>query len=97
VPFEGTDFLLDFDWNGRASAWFLSVYSADEAPLVLGIKVVSNRPLLHRFRSTPGLPAGDLVAVDFTGLIPYAGFDRLGAEVAFKYLTSDETIADGAA
>jgi hypothetical protein len=91
------DYLLDFNWNGRASAWFLSVFTADETPLVQGLKVVSNRPLLKRFHYISGMPAGDLVAVDFTGSVPYAGFDQLGAEVSLKYLTSDETIADGTA
>ena len=90
VPLDGVDFLLDFTWNARAGAWFLSVFSADETPLAQGVKIVSNRPLLHRFRYVEGMPAGELFAADFTGAVPYAGFDQLGTDVELFYLDADE-------
>lgn len=78
VNLDGTDFLLDFAWNGRAGAWALTLLTAEEAPLVCGLTVVSNRPLFHRFKYLQGMPEGDLVAVDPSGTIAVPGYNQLG-------------------
>lgn len=88
VSLEGSDYLLDFAWNERAEAWALSVSSADDVPIVSGIRLVSNRPLLRRFRATDGLPPGDLIALDLTKQIACANFTQLGADVPLYYVES---------
>ncbi len=90
VPLDGVDFLLDLTWNGRAAAWFLSVFSADGEPLVQGLKVVSNRPLLHRFRHIEGMPAGELFAADYSQNVACANFEQLGTSIDFLYLDAAE-------
>lgn len=64
---DGKDYLLDFAWNGRLSTWFLSIYDADEVPLVGSIALVCNRPLLRRFQWDPRVPQGEITVLDATG------------------------------
>jgi hypothetical protein len=90
VEFDGSTFLLDLAWNARAGSWYLSLFDAAETPLVVGITVVPNRPLLKRFRATPGMPAGDLVAFDLTETITKPGYDELGPVVSLVYVEASE-------
>lgn len=90
VALDSEAFLIDFRWNGRGRAWYISLYTEDEVPLVLSIKVVSNRPLLERFKYIQGMPAGEIIAFDPTGKIPYAGYDQLGTDVELLYADSEE-------
>jgi hypothetical protein len=79
VNFDGTDYLLDFAWNSRAGAWFLTLLTSEETVLVAGLMLKSNRPLFERFRYRDGMPPGELIACDPTETIACAGFDGLGA------------------
>lgn len=90
VTLDGSDFLLDFAWNEREGAWYLTIYTADEDLLLASRKIVTARPLLKRFRFVAGLPAGEFFATDFTGEISYAGYSELGTAVRFFYLDAAE-------
>jgi hypothetical protein len=87
ITLDGRDFLFEFDWNDREGRWYLSIRSVSGSPLVLGIKIVANWPLLHRF-TNPDLPPGNLFASD---LSPEAGespgFLELGKRVRLLYFT----------
>lgn len=74
---DGKDYLLDFAWNGRVKTWFLSLFDADEVALVESIALVSNRPLLRRFRCDGRVPQGELAVLDPTNKISAADYAQL--------------------
>jgi hypothetical protein len=87
---DGVDYQLDFAWNDRDGAWYLSISAIDGTPLVYGIKLVSNRPLLARFHSTSGMPPGEIIAFDESGSIYWAGYTDLNNGVDLIYMTAAE-------
>ncbi len=89
---DGVSFGLELNWNGRVGAWYLSIYDAAGLPLLLSRKVVTNMPLLSRFRFLAGLPAGDIVAVDPSESIAYAGYEELGEKrgVTLMYVEASD-------
>lgn len=93
VNLDGAAYLLDFNWNGREEAWYISLSDAEGVPLVLSRKVVTNRPLFGRFRFVEGMPKGDLYALDPSGKIPYAGYTELGEAVELFYFDAAELAA----
>lgn len=65
VVLDGREYTLVIRWSHREERFYLDLFDGSNAPLVLGIKVIENWPLLYRFRAfVRGLPAGDLVAID---------------------------------
>jgi hypothetical protein len=85
LTLDGQEFLFRFDWNERTGRWYFGIYSIDELPLVTGVKLVADWPLLHRC-SNPDLPKGDLLAVDFSPLAGEPpGFVDLGNRVRLVY------------
>jgi len=82
---DGVDYQLDFAWNGREGAWYVSISKVDGSPLVLGLKLVSNRPLLKRFRHVSGLPPGELAAINPEASIDYAQYGDLNNGVLVCY------------
>ncbi len=93
---DGVDYQLDFAWNGRVGAWYLSISDTSGNALALGLKLVSNRPLLSRFRHISGLPAGEIFAANLAADTPYAGYTDLGQTVELTYYDAAE-LADIAA
>lgn len=78
IALDGVSYGLELNWNGRAEAWYLSIYDTSGAPLLLSRKVATNFPILKRFRFVDGLPPGELVAVDASATLDYAGYTELG-------------------
>jgi hypothetical protein len=78
VNLDGTDFILDFNWNGRLSMWLLDLKRSDDTLLVAGIGLTINRPLFERFRYIEGMPLGELMAVDVSERIAVPGYYDLG-------------------
>lgn len=92
---DGTDFLLDFAWNGRANAWFLSILSVDEVPLAQSLKLVCNKRLLRRKKYRGNLPLGEIQASDLTGKIDAPNFEQLGTIVPLIYYDAEELALQG--
>jgi len=90
TPLDGVDYQLDFAWNTTAGAWYLSLSDTQGNPIVSGLKLVSNRPLLSRFHFIAGTPPGELSAVDLSGTISYAGLTDLGGAVQLAYFDAAE-------
>lgn len=78
VSLDGKTYYIDLLWNGRVGAWFLSLFDAEQNALVRSRKLVTNRPILARVRYTPGLPPGEIFALDPSESIDYAQYDQLG-------------------
>jgi hypothetical protein len=75
---DGRDFFLRFAFNEREVAWYLSIYDEQRVPLLLGIKLVVNWPLLRHYHYDPRIPPGELMALDLTGDGATPGLDELG-------------------
>lgn len=90
---DGVDYQLDFAWNGREGAWHVSLSDTQGNPIVLGLKLVTNRPLLKRFHFIAGMPPGEILAVDASGTISVAGYADLNNGVDVLYFDAAE-IAD---
>ena len=90
VELDGVTFLLDFAWNARLGQWLMSVYDAEAAPLVEGIGIASNWPLLRHHKWDTRMPAGELIATDLTETIEAPGYDELGTTVPLIYHTAAE-------
>lgn len=88
--FDGVDYQLDFNWNGRDGAWYVNLFTIDGEPLVFSIKLVTNRPLFQRFHHIEGMPAGEMVAFDGSKTIDRAGYTDLNNGVELLYLTAEE-------
>ncbi len=89
VDLDGEPYIIELRWNNRASAWFLSLYTPTNAPLLLGRRVVIGVPMLRRHR-TPAFPPGEMLAVDTTGANQDPGANDLGARVVLMYATAAE-------
>lgn len=60
ITLSGSIFLLKFIWNSLNEFWTMDIRDRDEIPIVLGIKVVPNYPLLQDYTDVR-LPHGEIV------------------------------------
>lgn len=87
VILEGIQLILRIDWIERELRWMLSIYNAQETPLLLGLPMNINTELIERFE-IDGLPPGKLLFYDSTGGSIEAGRDDLGDRAKLIYQTS---------
>jgi hypothetical protein len=95
IELDGVSYVLDFAWCERAASWLISISAADGTLLVAGMAGVSNVRLLHRYKSDPRLPPGDLALIDLTSTLAAAGYDDLGTNVELYYFTAADLAAAG--
>ncbi len=94
VTLDGSTYYVDLLWSGRVGAWYLSIFDAEQSALVRSRKLVTNRPILDRVRYTPGLPPGEIFALDPSETIDYAQYDQLGQKrgVVLCYFDAEEMV-----
>lgn len=78
IRLDGTDYLLSLAYNQREDRIYLSLADDEENPIVSGIKVLANFPLLFRHRYDTRVPPGELMAVDTTTDGSPPGLGELG-------------------
>ena len=78
-------------WNERFGYWSLSLMESDEAPIVMGLKMVENYLLLAHVEDDR-LPTGDLVLVRENGASGRPLFDELGVNLALYYVEPDVVV-----
>jgi hypothetical protein len=83
VLLDGAKFYFDLRWNARDGAWYMSISDRDRAPIVSGVRVVTNWPLLRRCVD-PRRPAGTIIAIDSTEEGD-PGLTDLGGRVVLTY------------
>lgn len=66
IELTGVIFVLEFTWNALNEYWVMDIYSRDEAPIILGIKIVPSYPLLAAF-TVLEKPAGEIVCQNIVG------------------------------
>lgn len=59
IQLDGEIFFLDFQWNALNEFWSFDILNIDEEPLIYGIKIVSDFPLLT-FNRVKGSPRGNI-------------------------------------
>jgi hypothetical protein len=75
---EGREYLLYFSYNQRIDRWYLSIFDELETPLLRGIKLICNWPLLRHYRFDERLPPGEMYALSLDGNDEPPGFEELG-------------------
>lgn len=85
---DGTPVILRFKWNTRFSFWSMSIYDRQGEPLLMGIKLVRDFPLLDRLNLT-NIP-GDFTLVRLFGDWDYPRFDSLPEEGAIVWWSPEE-------
>ena len=91
---DGTLYQFTFRWNARNEQWTFDLADGAGDPVVSGIAVVVNFPLIYRPRPA-GVPPGLLTAVDTSGRNVDPGLADLGPErrVQLVYSTRSEVEA----
>lgn len=82
---DGKTYGLQFTWNERFGAWFMSLFDVNGNPLVCGVRVVVDFPLAHR-GTNPALPPGIIIAQDTTGAHQDPGLNDLGTRCIVQYV-----------
>jgi len=77
IDLDGERWTFRFEWNDRASLWFMSIDGVADS-----IAVVLNWPLLL---NTTGGPRGSLMAIDTSRAETDAGREDLGERVLLTY------------
>jgi hypothetical protein len=67
---SGVEYILRFDWSSRASAWFLSLFSADGTPIIQSRKLIPYEDVLSNVIGS-ARPPGALLLMEAS-----LGFDR---------------------
>ena len=88
---EGRDFILVFSYNQRIERWYLGIYDEEEAPLLLGLKLMTNRPLLRHYKANTLLPPGELMALSRDGSHEPPTLDELGEDKRVQLLYREST------
>lgn len=84
---DGQTYGLQFVWNERFGAWFMSIFDVNDNPLICGVRVVVDFPLA--FRSTlAGLFPGMLIALDTSGQHIDPGLNDFGTRVLLQYIAT---------
>lgn len=78
IALDGKSYTLSLAWNQYASSWSLSLFDENEEPIVVGLRVISNWPLLRYYGFDPRMPPGELYAQDVTGDGSPPGLDDFG-------------------
>lgn len=66
IELDGNPYILKVLWNERFAYFSLSIYTADEKPILLNIKMVKNFPLTGRYKNSL-LPRGDFYFIQEKG------------------------------
>jgi hypothetical protein len=60
IELDGLNYIFVFTWNALNEFWTMDLYNRDEEPLVQGIKIVPNYPLLQAYTFI-GKPPGEII------------------------------------
>lgn len=60
IELDNILFFLAFKWNALNEFWVMDIYNSNEDPLIYGIKIVPNYPLLAAY-SVFGQPPGEII------------------------------------
>lgn len=96
VELDGVLFRLEFKFNERDSAWYMSILDIADNRLRSGLRVVTDWPLIRLWQEIQTRPAGEMIAVALGDIARPALIDELGEQVILTYLDADEVAAAAA-
>lgn len=88
VELGGNPYVLRVLWNERYQYFALSIFEADNNPILLNIKMVKNYPLTARFQDLR-LPYGDIYFVQERGTVEYPNYADLAVNANLYYYEPD--------
>ena len=91
VKLDGRVYGLELNWNQTAEGWFFSLLDSEDSPIMQGVRIVSNWPLLRWRKWDSRCPPGELVATDGTTDGTPPKFDDFGIDkrVQLTYFAID--------
>lgn len=66
ITLDGSIFVLEFYWNALNEFWNMNIYDRDLNPIIYGITIVPNYPLLAQY-SVLGKPLGEIICQNIVG------------------------------
>jgi hypothetical protein len=84
VSLDGTDYLLNFQYNSREDFWYVSVSDVDGNPIRSGVKVVANFPLLL-YCQCMEKPPGELITINTEDEPVDPGLEAFGIDSILCY------------
>lgn len=79
---------LRVKWNERFSFWSLGIYDRDRNPILTGIKLVQNYPLIGRYNLSQF--SGEMIFLRMSGAKDRPDFESIGGDHVLVYLTEGE-------
>ena len=94
VTLDGANYDLAFDWNSRASRWYMTLMDTTDSPIAASLCLLVGVPLLMSVTDVRR-PPGDFVAIDTSGQNIEAGLNDLGNRVQVRYVPIADLTAAG--
>ena len=86
--FDDFPVTLRAKWNERFGFWSLGIYDRDRNPILTGIKLVQNYPLVGKYNLSQF--GGELIFIRMSGTKDRPDFDSLGGDHVLVYLAEEE-------
>lgn len=94
VELDGVEFRLEFRFNDRDDAWYLTILNTDDVVLRASLRIVLEWTLL-RLWAEATRPDGEIVSVTQGKVSAPPTLNQLGGEVVLTYLDAAEIAALG--
>lgn len=91
IELEGVIYNLDFRLNERMNKWAMDILDEEESPIVSGLLLLTNVPLLDQL-TVADLPPGDFIMLDRANLQRDADADNLGGDINLFYQESGDLV-----
>jgi len=75
---DGRDYNLRFAWNQREARWYLDILAGGGDPILTGLKLITNWPLLRSYHADPRVPPGELGVLTSLPDISPPGLNDMG-------------------
>jgi len=91
IELEGVIYNLDIRYNERMDRWAMDILTEEEIPIVSGLLLLTNVPLLDQL-TVADLPPGDFIMLDRANLQRDASADNLGEDINLFYQESEDLV-----
>ncbi len=78
---DGVDYILGFRYSQREDRWYLNISDSEEIPILTGLKLVANWPLLQAYHYDPRVPPGEIMAISLENDDTPPGLNELGEKL----------------
>jgi hypothetical protein len=75
---DGVDYVLEFRYSQREDRWYLDISDSEEVPILTGLKLIANWPLLQAYHYDTRVPPGELMAISLVADDSPPGLNELG-------------------